>query len=244
MTNKNQPRKLRAAPSGKVGPKPKEVSGSGQFLKPSVEEDQGSVPVIDLSDCAWISSEMEAQRAALLYIEGIGSDVRLTNLARRALLTRPKESTSTEEYLVRTALALISEVEPESVPDNYTPQNRDGNPATNFFEVVALGWIRWVSTGDISVFMEIPELREETGSATKDPALTAELVSLHLWSKGLDALVRHRENDAQEYLEKAILIGEQFGSQYCPAIKWTMVASFTLKQRIKKSSTSSNSLRH
>lgn len=135
---------------------------------------------IDLSDMAWMSSEMETQRVAMSWVLGnVGTDKHLRELAKKALKSRPIDpSPSADECVTRTALSVLAGLEPEDVPSTVSAHST--KPTTYFFEAVALGWIRWISVGDISVFTEIARLRAETGNATGSYSQQTNLIVLHL----------------------------------------------------------------
>jgi hypothetical protein len=228
---KHQPKKLRDVPTRTDSHlRMKQVSDKPLPLPVKMENDVESIALVDLSE-AWMSFEMEAQWAALAFvIDGIGTDQHLLTLAQRALSSRPIEPhPSVDECVTRTALSVLAGLDPEEVP--FRLGNQSSNPATYFFEKVALGWIRWISAGDISIFTEIASLRAETGNATRDPTQQIDLIVLHLWSKGLDFLVREHLKNASAFFQQAASVGEQVGSDYCAPIKWIFVSSMILKRR-------------
>jgi len=228
---KHQPKKLRDVPTRTESHlRMKQVSDNPLPLPVKMENDVEPSVLIDLSE-AWISLEMEAQSAALAFvIDGLGTDQRLVTLAQRALSARPiLPNPSVDECVTQTSLRVLARLDLEEAP--FMLGGQSSNPATFFFEKVALGWIGWISEGDISVFTAIAKLRAETGNATRDPTEQTDLIVLHLWSKGLEFLVRENLGDASAFFQQSASIGEQVGSDYCAPIKWIFVSSMILKQR-------------
>jgi hypothetical protein len=91
------------------------------------------------------------------------------------------------------------------------------------FEALAIGWMRWISTGSKEALEVIRRMdREEPEEDDRE----VETLSLSFWAKAIELLIMGRPKDAQKFFERATDVGAQCGTAINPSICWTYAVSF------------------
>lgn len=169
-------------------------------------------------DLASILAEMEAQQAVFDVNFRNGDVGRARALTQQALDLRSTPET-VEARLTMFAMAFILGNRREDLAA--VSPDPEGSWSHRTFEALAVGWMRWLSSGDDSVMQCIAGMHEgEEGSSE------AEMLSLSFWAQAIEQLIHGHGEEAKMFFERATEVGSQFGTSTNPTICWAYAASF------------------
>lgn len=187
----------------------------GRFPSIIPMDDEDQPPLPSVGDLSAILSEMQALQAVSDAITMDWARDRALALSAQALKGQP-EPHSMEGWVVRVALAHCLGQSVDLPP--FTPSDSDRG-TTRTFEVLAYGWIRWVTQND-------PSLLEELESLPPEDNQDMETIALSFWGQALRGLIQGDLKEAKRFFDRSLEIGSQFGTPSNPGICWTYAASF------------------
>jgi hypothetical protein len=167
-----------------------------------------------------ILAEMVAQQALFEVSFQEGSLERAILRVREALELQPQCPDRFETKLLIFCLNhCLGKPKEGLIPDS--PTGTKWSQRT--FEALAIGWMKWVTTGDKAVLSYISRMNEdEPGEGDK----AVETLSLSFWAKAIEMLVLGRLEDSKRFFERANEVGANYGTRTNPSICWTYVTSF------------------
>lgn len=167
-----------------------------------------------------ILAEMEAMRAIFAASLQGGSLERALACAQLALEAWPSSPSSFEGKLTIFCLSrCLGSIREDLIPK--APSGSRWDRRT--FEALAIGWMRWISTGSKEALGVISRMHQEE---PEEDDREIETLSLNFWAKAIELLIRGRPTDAQKFFERANDVGAQWGTAINPSICWTYAVSF------------------
>lgn len=173
------------------------------------------------TDLAAILAEMEAQGAAFEAVFQKGDRSRAADLAHEALSLLKGTPQTVEDHVTRFAMEHIAGTK-RLEPLVAHPSSDPSDWSQRTFEAFALGWSRWLATGDPSVLSAVAHARKTEEEATNEP----DALSLSLWGSAIEALVYGDLEVARSFFEQSTEVGAQFATNANPLVCWTFAASF------------------
>jgi hypothetical protein len=171
-------------------------------------------------DVSTILAEMVAQQALFNVSFQGGSLERAILRVKEALELQPQNPDRFETKLLIFCLNhCLGNPKEVLIPDSPTGVNW----SQRSFEALAIGWMRWMTTGDRSVLSYISRMNEDE---PEEGDKAVETLSLSFWAKAIEMLVLGRLEDSKRFFERANEVGANYGTRTNPSICWTYATSF------------------